>query len=255
VLVRLIHRMSAVLTSIGLLSIGYGLLTSTISLRLAREGYPDGVIGVVNGAFFAGGALGALLADRVIIQVGHSRAFAGFAAVFGCAILGHLLILSIPVWIALRAISGFVLYGLLMVAESSLAGCCSCSASAPRSRRPSAALPCSGWGRPAFSCCTAPSRWCYRWPACRSGRCRGRRVACSCRRRRSLPAAASFTSLLMPLPESLTLTRTYWPGFMPACLAANAASMSALALAMVSLPPSGMASRPLMARSSTALSS
>lgn len=117
-LVRLVHRMSAVLAGIGLLSIGYGLLTSAIAVRLVREGYTDDVVGLVNSSFFIGGVLGFLFANRIVAQVGHIRAFAGFAAVFGCAILGHVLILSVPLWIIFRVVSGFVLYGLLMVAES-----------------------------------------------------------------------------------------------------------------------------------------
>ena len=66
-------------------------------------------------------------------------------------------------------------------------------------------------------------------------------------------ALASVASS-MPQPVSLTLIRTYWPGFRPSSESIRAERRRP-SRAMVSWPPSGMASRALMVRFSRASSS
>ncbi len=58
----------------------------------------------------------------------------------------------------------------------------------------------------------------------------------------------------MPVPVSVTQTLRYWPGGM-SCWRAPASSIHLLAVSMVMRPPSGMASRALMQRFSSAFSS
>ena len=66
--------------------------------------------------------------------------------------------------------------------------------------------------------------------------------------------ARAITSGVMPVPVSVTQSDTYWPGGRSRSRAARSSS-HLLAVSMVSLPPSGMASRALMQRLSSAFSS
>ena len=56
----------------------------------------------------------------------------------------------------------------------------------------------------------------------------------------------------MPLPVSVIANSTYCPGSTSTCRAAYASSRAAFAISIVSLPPSGIASRALIARFKTA---
>ncbi len=59
----------------------------------------------------------------------------------------------------------------------------------------------------------------------------------------------------IPIPVSLTASRTCGPGRTPTCSRANASSSSTLAVSMVTRPPRGMASRALTTRFMTTCSS
>jgi hypothetical protein len=60
--------------------------------------------------------------------------------------------------------------------------------------------------------------------------------------------ARSTTAGLIPVPVSLTRSRTYRPGVSPGCVAAMAASTLTFVVSIDKVPPSGMASRAFVAR-------
>lgn len=98
--------------------IALGIMTPLIPLMLLRQATPTGIIGLVASAYFAGFLLGALTADRIVTRVGHIRAFAVFAALAADATLMMALTRSPWAWALLRALLGFVMSGLFLVAES-----------------------------------------------------------------------------------------------------------------------------------------
>ena len=61
---------------------------------------------------------GARLGHRLIIRVGHIRAFVACAAVATSMILAQTLVDSLPLWLAFRVISGIVMVTEFMVIES-----------------------------------------------------------------------------------------------------------------------------------------
>ena len=65
----------------------------------------------------------------------------------------------------------------------------------------------------------------------------------------------AITSGVMPVPVSVTQSDTYWPGVSSRSRAARVDPASCCAVSIVSRPPSGMASRALMQRFSSAFSS
>jgi MFS family permease len=108
----------SLLIGVALLTAGNALLGTLVSLRMALEGFPRVVSGVVMSAYFAGFLLGARYAPRIIDRVGHIRAFAAFAATAAAAATAQALAISPLPWIVLRAAVGFAIAGELMVAES-----------------------------------------------------------------------------------------------------------------------------------------
>lgn len=112
------QRLAAILTGIGILYLGQALLTTVIGVRMSIENFNALSIGVITSAFYVGGVLGSQLCSRVVKRVGHIRAFTIFAALLASSALVHTLILLPWVWALLRAVSGFSIYGLYLVAES-----------------------------------------------------------------------------------------------------------------------------------------
>ena len=108
----------AILLGFGILMLGDGLQGTLLSVRADLEGFSATLTGLVMSTFYLGFLLGSIMTPRITIKVGHIRVFAAYAALSSAAILVHALIVTVPVWIAMRLISGFCFAGLYIVAES-----------------------------------------------------------------------------------------------------------------------------------------
>ncbi|MDO9599488.1 MAG: MFS transporter [Azoarcus sp.] len=108
----------ALLAGIALLLLGTGLLNTVLALRGSLEGYTDATLGLIGSAYFVGFFLGTFVAPPLIRRMGHVRAFAFFAAATAACVLLHALVVSAPVWMVLRVITGIALVGLYTVIES-----------------------------------------------------------------------------------------------------------------------------------------
>ena len=108
----------ALLASVALLLMGNGLQGTLLPLRAQLEAFGALQIGWLGSAYFAGFALGSLLAPRFVRRVGHIRAFTALAAIASATVLGHALAIRPDVWLPLRALTGFCLAGLYVVMES-----------------------------------------------------------------------------------------------------------------------------------------
>ena len=95
-----------------------GIMTPLIPLLLLRGGASSSAIGLVASAYYVGFLGGALSSDRVVMRVGHIRAFAVFAAVAADAAL--LLVFARAPWqvAGLRLLIGYASSGLILVVES-----------------------------------------------------------------------------------------------------------------------------------------
>jgi len=108
----------ALLLGFGILMLGDGLQGSLLAIRADLEGFSATLTGLVMSTFYLGFLAGSILTPRITIKVGHIRVFAAFAALSSAAILVHALVVSVPVWMAMRLLSGFCFAGLYIVAES-----------------------------------------------------------------------------------------------------------------------------------------
>jgi MFS family permease len=98
--------------------LGDGLQGTLLAVRADQEGFTATTTGLVMSSFYVGFLLGSISTPRITAQVGHIRVFAALAALASAAILIHAVFIQVPVWIALRFISGFCFAGLYIVAES-----------------------------------------------------------------------------------------------------------------------------------------
>lgn len=115
---QLLSLALAPLLGLFILCIGNGFLASLITLRLDAAGESAVVIGWVSSAYFIGLALGALFNDRLLLRIGHIRAYGCFASLVAVTVLLQGLRLDPVSWFALRLIGGWATVGVYLVIES-----------------------------------------------------------------------------------------------------------------------------------------
>lgn len=115
---QLLAMALAPLLGLFILGIGNGFLATLITLRLDAAGESAVVIGWVSSAYFIGLALGAVLNDRLLLRIGHIRAYACFASLVAVTVLLQGLWLNPWAWFTLRLIGGWATVGVYLVIES-----------------------------------------------------------------------------------------------------------------------------------------
>jgi MFS family permease len=109
---------ASVIAALALVAIGNGLMFAYIPVRLGAEGFPPTWAGGILTGLSAGGMAGCLLTGRIVRRVGHARAFMVFSALI---VLSNALVGAgaYPVlWIVARALYGFAISGVFIVAQS-----------------------------------------------------------------------------------------------------------------------------------------
>ena len=106
------------LVSLVIVMLGSGFFNTYTSLRIAVDGHPSWVIGILNASYFLGLMLGSLYIKRLIRRIGHIRTFAIFASVNSVMIVAQGLMIQPVSWIVLRFFNGFCSAGFFIVIES-----------------------------------------------------------------------------------------------------------------------------------------
>ncbi|MPS79608.1 MAG: MFS transporter [Achromobacter sp.] len=101
-----------------LMLIGTGLFNTYMGLRLTAQSVSEVWIGALIAGYYLGLVCGARLGHKLIIRVGHIRAFVACAAIATSMILAQTLVDSMPLWLVFRLISGVVMVTEFMVIES-----------------------------------------------------------------------------------------------------------------------------------------
>ncbi len=113
-----LSSIAALLCSVVLLIGGNALVGVAAPLRARIDGFPELTIGLIGSAYFAGMLAGTLVAPAIIRRGGHIRAFAAFVALAIASIVLMPVFVSPSVWLACRALLGFVFAGLYAVIEA-----------------------------------------------------------------------------------------------------------------------------------------
>lgn len=103
---------------------GNSLFGVILPLRMEAAGYPVALTGVVMAAYYMGLAFGGLytklviLTKRVILRIGHIRAFSAFAGLTAAVCLAYGFFEFPAAWVLLRMINGFCIAGMTTSIES-----------------------------------------------------------------------------------------------------------------------------------------
>ncbi|PIB24396.1 hypothetical protein BFP76_04080 [Amylibacter kogurei] len=115
---RLLISFAALLFSITLLQLSSGAIGPLDVLSGIQEGFTTTQIGLLGSSHFLGFFIGCWWSPRLIGTIGHSRAFAVFAAMGAIGALAHPIIIGPNVWAFLRILSGLCVAGCYTVIEA-----------------------------------------------------------------------------------------------------------------------------------------
>jgi MFS family permease len=108
----------SLLLSYALLLTGTGLFSTLIAVRADIEQFSVSISGFIMSSYFLGLLLGALYSVRLVIQVGHIRAFAVYASLMSTASIMHVMIVDPYAWMAIRVVTGFCMAGMVLITEA-----------------------------------------------------------------------------------------------------------------------------------------
>lgn len=100
------------------LFLGNGLHGLLLPVRGAAEGYSNEILGLLGTTWAAGFVLGCFVAPKLVVRVGHVRAFSTFVALILVNALLTGIVVDATWWVALRVITGFCTAGTSMIIES-----------------------------------------------------------------------------------------------------------------------------------------
>jgi len=115
---QLLAMLLAPLLGLFVVSIGNGFISSLTTLRLDAAGASPIMIGIVSSAYFVGLTIGALFHDRLIVRIGHIRAYSSFASLIAVSVLLQGMYFDIWFWFVLRFLYGWAAIGVFLVIES-----------------------------------------------------------------------------------------------------------------------------------------
>jgi MFS family permease len=101
-----------------LLLVGSGLFNTYLGLRLTAVSVSEIWVGALIAVYYLGLVFGARMGHKVIIQVGHIRAYAANAAVVTVSVLALALVDHLWIWLLFRFIAGVAMVTQFMVLES-----------------------------------------------------------------------------------------------------------------------------------------
>ena len=108
----------AVISGMGLIQGGFGLLNVLTPTLLTNAGYSPGMIGIQAALSSAGFLAGALAVSSFIRRIGHIRTFAALAAIDAVGVLAMTIAVDLWLWSVLRFMMSFGLSGIFTVCES-----------------------------------------------------------------------------------------------------------------------------------------
>jgi len=106
------------LASIGLISIASTFFTSFVSIKLEILGTSQWLIGWIGGAYYSGMLLGSHLPAKLVLRIGHIRAYTCFTSIMIMTILAQYFLDTYASWALTRFSIGFSLGALYLVIES-----------------------------------------------------------------------------------------------------------------------------------------
>ena len=98
--------------------IANGLQGTLLGVRATMEGFSTFSTGVMMSGYFIGIFAGSFITPYLVKRVGHIRVFSAFASLASISILFHGVFINVPVWMAMRIVTGICFAGFYVVTES-----------------------------------------------------------------------------------------------------------------------------------------
>ncbi|NLY34645.1 MAG: MFS transporter [Alcaligenaceae bacterium] len=105
-------------TAILFLSLGTGLFNTYIALFLTQNNVSEVWVGLLMAAYYTGLVLGARTGHKLIVYVGHIRAYAIAAAIVAIMVLMQTIVSNITLWLFFRVVVGMAMVTQYMILES-----------------------------------------------------------------------------------------------------------------------------------------
>ncbi|WGI20953.1 MFS transporter [Amylibacter sp. IMCC11727] len=115
---RLIISFAALFLSISLLQLSSGAIGPLDALAGIQRGFGQTQIGLLGSAHFLGFFIGCWWSPRLMGTVGHSRAFAVFAAFGAIGAIAHPMLIDPTAWAIMRIMTGLCIAGCYTVVEA-----------------------------------------------------------------------------------------------------------------------------------------
>lgn len=109
---------ASVILSMAVVAVGNGLMFAYIPVRLEASGYDPTWAGSILTGLSAGGIAGCLFTGWLVQRVGHARVYMVFSAVIALSNCGVGAGIHPWLWIVARALYGFAISGMFIVAQS-----------------------------------------------------------------------------------------------------------------------------------------
>lgn len=109
---------ASVIGSMALIAVGNGLMFAYIPVRLGAEGFAPTWAGGILTGLSAGGIAGCLLTGALVRRIGHARAYMVLSALIVLSNAGVAADANPVLWIAARALYGFAICAMFIVAQS-----------------------------------------------------------------------------------------------------------------------------------------
>ncbi|MFC3339414.1 MFS transporter [Paracandidimonas soli] len=117
-MIRMILAFFSLYLATLLLLVGSGLFNTYVGVYLTSLSVSEIWVGALMAVYYLGLVLGARTGHKLIIKVGHIRAYAASAAVVTVTVLLQVLISELWVWLLFRFVAGMAMVTMLMVLES-----------------------------------------------------------------------------------------------------------------------------------------
>lgn len=117
-MVKTLASFSSLYLATLVLLLGSGLFNTYMGLRLTALSVAETWVGGLIAVYYLGLVLGARYGHKLILQVGHIRAYAASAALVTCTVLTQALIDNLWVWLGLRFVAGMAMVTLFVSIES-----------------------------------------------------------------------------------------------------------------------------------------
>jgi MFS family permease len=109
---------ASVILSMGLVSVGNGLMFSYIPIRLSADGFDPAWAGSILSGMSFGSLAGCLLTNRIVRRVSHARAYMVFTALIILSNVTLAIEVAPALWLAARIGYGFAIAALFIISQS-----------------------------------------------------------------------------------------------------------------------------------------